>query len=376
MSNPARDCGDERQLVDQALEGRGEPRLSDAEWEILLGPYVFPAGLNGSDDYADGAQLILDMRASQQGRRRDAPNVQRGTLEVPEHWRLYCERLFGGHADEAWRARDILGLPAAVPEGELEGYLRGVADHERAEGDLLRLYFQRPDSEVRVQPIYRGYLERERRELLRRGEIRREPPPPTSPGMSEDEWLARPEADLDRNTAFYWVAQRSNRLCRIAEMADKLAKETGCDVAQAVTYLLCDVVPQLSWLAASTHRFDGGRRHTFTIHVGSPLVSAEDVRSFYMEVREDATSPGIEKRDSRRARNPWTYQLLAFIDERKRQGWSWREMFEEWHAQYPEHPYKTLPAMQRSFYQAGGQTWRKPGTWTTPDSAQESEASK
>jgi hypothetical protein len=366
MPRRAKDYGHEREMVDQVLEERGEPKLGDGEWGILAGPYVFPAGLNGSDEYADGAQLIIDIRALPQGRSQGGA-AHRGTLDVPEHWRLYCERLFGAHASEARLARDILGLPTPVAEGELEDYLRGVADHERAEGDLLQLYFQRPDGELRVLPIYLGYHERELRELISRGELRRGTPPPTPPGMSEEEWRKRPEADLGRNTVFHWIAQRTNRLCRIAEMATGLAKESGCSPAQAVAFLLCDVVPRLAWLAASTRSFDDGRRHTFSIHVGSALVPAEDVRTFYMELREEAASPGVGRPAPRRGRSPWTYQLLAFIDERKRQGWSWREMFEEWHAQYPEHPYRSVPAMQRSFYQAGGQKWQKPGSFEVPD---------
>jgi len=370
MATRAQARGHEREMVDQLLEERGERRLSDAEWGILAGPYVFPAGLNGSDEYDDGARLMINIRASQVGHSRGAAAALRETSALPEHWRLYCERLFGAHAGEAKLARDILGLPTPMPEAELEGYLQGVADHERPEGDLMQLFFQRPDGEVRILPIYRGYRERELRELVSRGELRREVPPPTPPGMSQEEWLSHPEADLGRNTAFYWVAQRTNRLCRIAEMANSLAKETGCELAQAVMYLLCDVVPPLGWLAASTRSFDGGRRHAFSIYVGSSLVPAEDVRSIYMTVRDKGTSPGIDKRASRRARSPWTYQLLAFVNEHQRQGWSWREIYETWHAQYPEHPYKSLPAMQRSFYQAGGQQWTKPGTWRVPDPAQ------
>ena len=87
-------------------------------------------------------------------------------------------------------------------------------------------------------------------------------------------------------------------------------------------------------------------------------------------VRDDASSPGRGKPKTRRGRNPWTYQMLAFVDERKKDGQSWREIFQEWNATYPDHPYKTVPAMQRSFYQAGSWSALKPGAWSVSETWQ------
>jgi hypothetical protein len=161
-----------------------------------------------------------------------------------------------------------------------------------------------------------------------------------------------------------WIAQRSNRLCRIVDLARKIAKQTGCTENEATTFLLCDVVPQLPWLEAEVLNFDSGRRHAFTIHVGSPLVPAEDVRRFYVQVRERAGHPTTGER-TKRGRNAWTYELLSFVEERRAKWWPWKDIFDEWNDSYPDHPYKTVPAMQRSFYQARGKPSKEEGATFT-----------
>jgi hypothetical protein len=348
----------EREGVDACLQAGKQSALNDEEW-LIIEDVLFPAGLNGAEDFEEAARLTIKIRASQRGvaaahSKRSTDSGATAQIEVPEHWRRYCARLFAEHRSEALAARAALGLSGPLPVTELEAYLADVAERERHEGDILRLYFLRPSGEIGVRPIWRGYVKDELRELRRQGVLRGGTPPPTPPGMSEDEWLARPEADLGRNTVFYWIATRENRLCRVHVAGEKLAKQTGCSLPQATVFLLCDATPQLPWLSYQVYRYDKGRRHAFNIHVGSPLVPAEDVRRFYLAVRDAATKPRDGRSQTRRGRNPWTYQLLAFVGECMQEQQSWREIFGGWNEAYPEHPYKSVPAMQRSFYQAGG----------------------
>lgn len=366
MSSPTPDSP-EREGVDACLQAGKQSALNDEEW-LIIEDVLFPAGLNGAEDFEEAARLTIKIRASQRGvaaahPKRSTDSGATTQIEVPEHWRRCCARLFAEHRSEALTARAALGLSGPLPVSEIETYLAEVAERERHEGDILRLYFLRPSGQTGVRPIWRGYVDSELRELRRQGVLRLGAPPPTPPGMSEQEWLARPEADLGRNTVFYWIATRKNSLSRVYAADEKLAKQTGCSLPQATMFLLCDVVPQLPWLSYQVYRYDEGRRHAFNIHVGSPLVPAEDVRRFYIMVRDAATSPGRGPVQTRRGRNPWTYQMLAFVDERRRDRVSWQEIFAEWNNAYPEHPYQSVPAMQRSFYQAGGKSWLPPGVW-------------
>ena len=353
MSDPC-GYGFGREGVDAVLKAAEEPLLSDLEWDMVR--KHFSDNLNGEDDHEAAAEDVLDARRSQAGgvRRRTVASqeVQTQPVEVPRHWRQQCERLFRAYDEDAAVARLILGLEGPLPPEGLADYLTAVTSHERDEGDVESLDYLDPLGNPKRLELRRGYAQEELWEAVKRGQVTRflaaRPP-----GVSEREHRAHPQVVPGRNLYSDWVTPRSNRLCRIADLARRIAKQTGCMEAEATMFLLCDVVPELPWLEAEVFQFDSGRRHAFNIHVGSPLVPAEEVRRFYIQVRERASHPDIGGH-AKRGRNPWTYELLSFVDEHRAKGWSWKDIFEGWTEQHPDHPYKSVPAMQRSFYQASG----------------------
>ncbi|HZL06636.1 MAG TPA: hypothetical protein VFE45_14685 [Coriobacteriia bacterium] len=361
MADP-RGYGFGREGIDAALEAADEPLLSDDEWDLVGDLFL---ELNGEADYDFAAQRILQVRRSQSGRvrQRKAASREMEPVEVPQHWRHQCERLFRAYREDAAVALLILGVDEPLaPEG-LGDYLTEVATRERDEGDVEAIAYLDTLGNVCHVRLRRGYTQKELREAVKRGEAKRFPVWPPK-GVSEREHRANPQAVPGRNMRIDWIAPRTNRLCRIADLARKIAKQTGCHEAEATMFLLCDIVPQLPWLEAVVFKFDSGRRHAFDIHVGSPLVPAEDVRRFYIQVREQASHPLIGGQ-TKRGRNPWTYELLTFVEERRKKGWYWEGIFEEWNEQFPDHPYKSVPAMQRSFYQARGKPSERDGASVT-----------
>jgi hypothetical protein len=350
MTSP-RGYGFGREGVDAALEAADEPSLNDEEWD-LVGDLT--TDLNGEGDYAFAAEKILKVRRSQSGRapQRKAAAFEMQPVEVPEHWRHQCMRLFNAYAEEAAVARLILGVESPLPVDGLGDYLAAVASRERQEGDLERLGYLDPLGNAKQIGLRRGYSGEELRAAVNRGELKPYPAPRPL-RTSEREWQAHPQAQPGRNLTIDWIAPRQNHLCRIADLSRRIAKQTGCHPAEATMFLLCDVVPELPWLEARVFDFDSGRRHAFTIHIGSPLVPAEDVRRFYLQVREQSSQPSGGGQ-TKRGRSRWTYELLSFVEEHRKASYSWQTILEEWNNLFPDHPYKNVPGIQRSYYQARG----------------------
>jgi hypothetical protein len=343
----------EREGIDELLGEKGEQRLNDEEWEIAL-EYV--AHFEGNQDYELACDYIVRVRVSQADRGLRAPRARHhpfqevGAVEVPEHWRRRTEQLFAEFAFEAEVARLIVGLEGPRPVEGLGEFLARIAARERVEGDFVHLDYLDMIGNPKRLALRRGYTHKQLRDAVERGEARRLPAP-RPVGVSEAEHRANPTPVAGRNLMEDWIAPRTNRLCRVADLAAKLAKKTGCGDAEATLFLLCDQTPEPPWLEAQVFEFRSDRRRAFVIGVGSPLVPAEDLRRFYVQVREQATVPDSGGR-LRRGTNPWTLELLDFVEERRRQWISWQTIFEEWNELNVEHAYKSLPGMQRSYYEA------------------------
>ena len=352
MSNRA---GDDRRRegIDELLAERGEERLNDQEWGIAR-EYV--GHFEGSEDYELARDYIVRVRASQadKGLRASRASHQLpqevGAVEIPEHWRRKTEYLFADFAFEVEVARLIVGLDGPRPVEGLGDFLDEIAAGERAEGDLEHLDYLDVFGNPKRLSLRRGYTRKLLHEAIERGEVRRFPAPRPA-GVSAAEHLAKPTAVTGRNLMEDWIARRANRLYRVADLAATVAKKTGCSEAEATMFLLCDQTPELPWLEAQVFEFRSNRRRAFVIGVGSPLVPAEDLRRFYVQVREQATVPESGGR-VRQGANPWTFELLEFVGERRQSWISWQTIFEEWNELNPEHIYKSLPGMQRSYYVA------------------------
>jgi hypothetical protein len=338
----------ERQEVDLLFWQDGERESNDQEWEAVLEVLVH---LEGPADYRDAAEIILKSRRAQRsalgGRSGVRPHrpLSLEPIEEPQHWRRSCEALFASFADEAAEVRLVLGLKAPLPIEKLHDFLEEFAKHERQGGDLDHIDYLDPPGNPRRLMFRRGYTVEEYLDLTKSGKLQRLPgrPPRDETGGEPQE---TPMLVSD------WLAARASRLCQVADKATDLSKQTGCSDAEATVFLLCDRVPELPWLRGMVHSFDSPRRHAFVIEIGSPHVSAEDVRRFYVQLREVAEQSAGSLNSPHRARRSWTYEMFDFVEDHSRGGWSWQDIFEEWNEKQPEQPYKSVAGMRRSFYEA------------------------
>lgn len=336
----------DREEVDALLWQDHERASSDQEWEAVLDEMHF----EGPADYQDAAQIILNLRGSEReelGERTDVRPRRPSSsepIEDPEHWRRSCEALFASFAKQAADARLILGLTDPLPLAKLHDFLEEIAAHERTEGDSDHLnYLDKLGNPKRLM-LWRGYSVKEYLDLAKSGQLVRLPGP-----LSADQPSAATTGPM---LVSDWLAARANRLCRVADTASDLSKKTGCSNAEATVFLLCGIVAQLPWLRGTVLGYQSARRHSFVIEVGSPHVSAEDVRRFYIQLREIAEQPRGDNDRPHRARRAWTYEMFDFVDDRRRRSWAWQDIYDEWNEQHPEHRYHSVGGMRRSFYEA------------------------
>jgi hypothetical protein len=100
-------------------------------------------------------------------------------------------------------------------------------------------------------------------------------------------------------------SSRSHPLYALASHAMDLERQTGARVVQAVGFLLCDVLFDLPWVRVDRIPERGQSRTgtvRYSITVGSPFVSADDVRRCYSATQRllDPEGSSITKRPRRK----------------------------------------------------------------------------
>lgn len=152
-------------------------------------------------------------------------------------------------------------------------------------------------------------------------------------------WLARQNEDL---------AQELTRIGKLSLVVRHIAKETGCEEWQALSYLLCGDVPELTWVRARrVTRPEVGE--TWVMEVGAPGVPANDVRRTYIEARA-ALAEGGE--NVRRQHSHAQSELYEFVRPLRERGVPWSQIRETWNAKPGVRPYDRTRTMEVAYLRA------------------------
>jgi|GEM_PF-1759394 len=203
-----------------------------------------------------------------------------------------------------------------IPAGDLEAFLKRQARQEPQEGERDILWYP--------SATWAG------KDLV---------------GIRVGRW----NRDLDEEPMLW---EKHNPLYKIKRLAGELTMAVPqLDEANAVAFLLCDAPLAPPWISTGIRWSRATGEAVFTIQVGSPRVPPEAVRRAYASVRRWALRPEGEAIDERKI-GPWTPRLVAFVDEKRRHRVTWKDIYAIWSDEHPEHPYKNMVSMRRSFYAA------------------------
>lgn len=374
-----------RRWLDAVLAGAGDKAVNDREWKVM-GPAVAALDLYaaGPDDLIELVAAVRALRANYEPARvKSATVVAVGPPEDSElngeRWRRYqaafVARLFSGYRDQQ---REVLGLL----ELDRPMTLRDEADAQAVTRHLVEVagaYPQKGDGLTIETPLggqvkfYLGYH------------------------LPED--LGADHLIAGENL---WTAAARKPLARLREHAVRIARETGCSEGEAVSYLVCDVLPALPLAGASAHAtqvaYDDDEfceqglgmtvrhyseprvlatrylDHTYyTITVFSHLVPPTEVAELYRVVRDrDAvrsTYSGYPSGREAKAMRPWTLELVRFVcEERQAVVFGkgvvpWSRLRVLWNRRYPQKRYETWQSMRRSYLEA---TRPRSDSWPVP----------
>ena len=308
------DVQQEREWLNEALAERGEAPASDADWRN------FGDGINGRSDAGDQAKTIHETRdGARTTRRLQRAEPAESPVDVPPFdyaaWDAYRRRLFAGEAGIGARfTRGLFGLPGPLQPEEVADFLRMAKKQERQRGDEMTLevpVIVGDRVEVEEWTVYRGH--------------------------EADEMGDR---ELPQPLGF------------LAGRAETLAGRTGTRQADAVLYLLSEVV--VYWPPAHA-TVEWSPRFAVVVRVEWPFFAPNDVAELYTRargslygLRSDATAA------ERRAvgMRVWSAELVHFAGERRAQGETWANVHAAWTATYPDRPFTTHLSLRRTFIEA------------------------
>lgn len=161
------------------------------------------------------------------------------------------------------------------------------------------------------------------------------PPQPKSAG----EWIrlgrhggSLPLREVDRMSTRGWIrfGPDCDKLMRLQENAQQLTEQLGLTMFSALTFLLTEEPVSLPWLSIQAD-YGFETSGSFTIHVGSAAVTAEDVREAYVLAKRETLgvyAPRQIKVDD----------LAVFMNEAdaREEGLNWEESWQRWRAMAEE----------------------------------------
>lgn len=250
-------------------------------------------------------------------------------IPAPPEWQERYERSFSTHAVLQERVWTIFDLDGPIVRDRLGVFLEGAAKMQRMQGEPRVLqYYETPDDDYSRQSVavFSGV-----------------------PEADPDEFI------VGREWLLEFAGAQTNALYRLYESAEKVYRGTGCDLAEAVAYLLCDEIPSLRWIKVVPHEpmYGGNTGWVVSIHVDTLDVPLEDVREAYRGVRDTL----LGEKDWRTARTRKARRdassdaLLTFCAEQRALNRSWLQMFEKWNAEH-SFRYKTVQSMKNAEYAA------------------------
>lgn len=316
-----------RERADRDLKQRGEPGVTDMEWEHVLGrEWMSNQGFLGLEGTEEGLAEAADDVVTHILEWRSLPprEIRAVRPAPPSWWTAESEARLRRYEKVRVSVLATFGLmdgdePHFLKIGEVAGFVSAIRSAESATGDWLTLHVPTEltpldddngdhflDSEAVV--VWRGSS----RADLRDGGYLREPT----------------------------IAERAQeqRLSRLVEVSESIASRIGCRPAEAVAYLLCDYHPRTPWVQASYSREHGG----YLIVVRDVRVRPEDVAQAY-RYRRDAL--GLRTR----APQAGPLAVVKHVDAAmQRADFSWSRAYESFCEKYGER-YKNLHTFKNTY---------------------------
>ncbi|OPZ43230.1 MAG: hypothetical protein BWY94_01924 [Actinobacteria bacterium ADurb.BinA094] len=308
----------EREWLDEALAGCGERPATDDDW------HNFGDGIAGESDAEIYARVIHETRQGARGQRRvrksepkasatDGPNDESSDGEA---WDAYRRRLFVEEAGTAaCYVRGLFGLRGPVEPEELPALLARAREVERREGDELRL-------EV---PAVQG-----------------------DRIVIAEEWTVFAGSAADEH-GWRWALQP---LGELAFSAAGMAKRLGVGQADAVLFLLCDLVPYWPPARAFVER---GPRFAVVVRIEWPFEDPQTVADLFTRVRGSLYGlPADADVEDRRTvgRRVMSAELVHFAAERRERGQTWKQVHAAWERTYPDKHFETELSLRRTYLEA------------------------
>jgi hypothetical protein len=129
------------------------------------------------------------------------------------------------------------------------------------------------------------------------------------------------------------VGMRFQPLFLLANEAERISRETGCEPFQAVDFLLSGVPFPLTWIDIESRRQSG----VITLRIGTPIVRVQDVARAYsralswLNTEQPSVIESAPKR--RRRQRDKTIELISFVAERAPENRTiqrWEQLQDEW----------------------------------------------
>jgi len=316
-----------RDRADAALRERDQQRISDGEWQVVLGLTWMAdsefSPLEGTEEglaetAADVVDRVLEWRSLP---RREIPAVRPA---APPWWSAESEARLCRYEKVRENVLGTFGLmdggqPHFLKITEVASFVSAIAAGEQERGDGLVLHV--PTELTPLDDEGRDYFLEAEAALVWRGSSRTE--------LRDGRFLREPT-----------VAERAceQRLARLAEVSQAIADRIGCRPAEAVAYLLCDYHPRVPWVQTSySHEHDG-----YVIVVRDGRVTPDDVAQAY-RYRRDVL--GLRTR----APQAGPLAVVRHIDAaKKRADFSWPAAYASFCEKYGKR-YTTLKSFQNTY---------------------------
>lgn len=316
-----------RERADALLQEHGQERISDDEWQVVLGQEWMTdrefSPLEGTEEglseTAGGvADHVCEWRSLP---RREVPAVR---PTPPPWWSAESEARLLRFEKVRRAVLGTFGLmdggrPQFLEVTEVAGFLSVIHAGEKASGDWLALHV--PTELTPLDDEGEGHYLQAEEVLVWRGSSRTE--------LRDGDVLRDPT-----------VAERAQeqRLARLAEVSQRIADRIGCRPSEAVAYLLCDYHPRTPWVQASYSRAHDG----YVIIVRDVRVTPDDVARAYRHRRDVL---GLRTR----APQAGPLAVVKHVDEAKRHpDFSWPRAHESFCEEYGER-YTTLKSFQNTY---------------------------
>jgi len=316
-----------RERADRVLKQRGEPHVTDMEWDHVLGrewmsDHEFSALEGTEQGLAEAADDVVTHVL--EWRSLPPREISAVRPKPPSWWADESEARLRRYEKVRVSVLATFGLmdgdePHFLKIDEVAGFVNAIRTAESPTGDWLVLHV--PTELTPLDDHNKDHFLDSEAVLVWRGRSRAD--------LRDGGYLREPT-----------IAERAQeqRLSRLAEVSESIASRIGCRPAEAVAYLLCDYHPRTPWIQASYSREHDG----YLIVVRDVRVRPEDVAQAY-RYRRDAL--GLRTR----APQAGPLAVVKHVDAaRRRADFSWPRAYESFCEKYGER-YKNLHTFKNTY---------------------------